>query len=148
MSNESTLAGNMKTVFTKEFKSTTEAIAATLSEAIDALAANKWCNKEHTFNIRLCLEEALVNAVVHGNQNHAESSVTIDIKEEGDICTISVRDQGEGFDPESVSMSDCSEHGGRGVCLIKAFMEEVHFNCEQHSLEMSFNRDTFCKCCA
>jgi len=38
--------------------------------------------------------------------------------------------------------------GGRGVCLIKAFMDEVVFNPESNCLEMSFNRDTFCKCCA
>ena len=138
----------MKTVYQKELKSTTEAIAETLSEALDALAEHKWCNADHTFNIRLCLEEALVNAVVHGNKNHPESIVTINIEEKGDICTIKVIDQGEGFNPESVSMSECSELGGRGVCLIKAFMENVQFHGDDNCLEMTFNRDTFCNCCA
>ena len=142
------LAGIMKTVFAKELQSTTEAVAKTLSEALDVLTEHNWCNEEHTFNIRLCLEEALVNAVVHGNQNRPECVVSIDICEHGDVCTISVRDQGKGFDPNSVLMPDCSELGGRGICLIKAFMEDVHFNGEEHCLEMSFNRDTFCKCCA
>lgn len=143
-----TRQGIMKTVFSKELKSTTEAIAKTLSEALDVLAKHNWCNEEHTFNIRLCLEEALVNAVVHGNQNRPECVVSINICEDGDVCTISVKDQGGGFDLNSVEMPDCSEPGGRGVCLIKAFMEDVHFDCDNHCLEMSFNRDTFCKCCA
>jgi serine/threonine-protein kinase RsbW len=138
----------MNTVFAKELKSTTEAISTTLSEALDVLAAHKWCNEDHTFNIRLCLEEALVNAVVHGNQNQPDSTVTIDISEHEDTCTISVRDQGTGFDPTGVKMSNCDEQGGRGVCIIKAFMEDVHFNSEENCLEMTFNRDTFCKCCA
>lgn len=138
----------MNTVFKKELKSTPEAIASTLSEALDVLTTHNWCNEDHTFNIRLCLEEALVNAVVHGNQNRPDCTVSIDICEHDDMCTISVRDQGEGFDPTGVEMSDCSELGGRGVCLIKAFMEDVHFNCEEHCLEMTFNRETFCKCCA
>ena len=139
----------MTTVYTKEFSSTTEAIAETLSEALEVLAEKNWCNAEHTFNIRLCLEEALVNAVVHGNQNRPEYKVTINIIEENDdTCTIYVKDQGSGFNPESVEMSECSQLGGRGVCLIKAFMEHVQFNPKENCLEMTFNRDTFCKCCA
>jgi serine/threonine-protein kinase RsbW len=138
----------MNTVFAKKFNSTTDAIASTLTEALDVLAEHNWCNAEHTFNIRLCLEEAFVNAVVHGNQNRPDAIVSVDINENGNVCTISVRDQGEGFDPDCVTMSDCGEMGGRGVCLIKAFMDEVVFNPESNCLEMSFNRDTFCKCCA
>lgn len=139
---------NMTTVYSKEFNSTTEAIAETLAEALEVLADKNWCNAEHTFNIRLCLEEALVNAVVHGNQNRPESKVSINIEEQGDTCTIYVKDQGDGFRPEKIEMSDCSQMGGRGVCLIKAFMEEVQFNPSENCLEMSFNRETFCKCCA
>lgn len=138
----------MKTVYKKELKSTTDAIAETLSEALDVLAEHKWCNADHTFNIRLCLEEALVNAVVHGNQNKPDCTVTINIEEHDDICTITVKDEGGGFNPESVMMSECSELGGRGVCLIKAFMENVQFHGENNCLEMTFNRDTFCNCCA
>ena len=138
----------MTTVYTKELSSTTEAIAETLSEALDVLVDKKWCNPDHTFNIRLCLEEALVNAVVHGNQNRPENKVTISIEEQDDTCTIYVKDQGSGFKPESVEMSECGQMGGRGVCLIKAFMEDVNFDASESCLEMTFNRDTFCKCCA
>lgn len=135
------------TVYQKEFPSTTAAVAETLTEALDALTNRGWCKSDSTFSIRLCLEEALVNAVVHGNQNEPARTVRIHICEDGERCRICVHDEGEGFDPETVKMADCSELGGRGVCLIKEFMDHVHFDGPNKCLEMVFNRKTFCEAC-
>jgi len=133
--------------FHKEFASTASAVAETLSEALQALADQGWCKPDHTFSIRLCLEEALVNAVVHGNQNQATRQVTVRIFDNGDVCKISVQDEGSGFDPESIEMADCTELGGRGVCLIKEYMDDVTFDAVNKCLEMVFKRSTFIKTC-
>ena len=132
-----------KVVFAREFQSTTKALAETLTHALDALVERKWCSLEDSFCIRLCIEEALVNAVVHGNKNRPEQKVSIEISEDGERCTIRVRDEGEGFDPTSISMPDCNQLGGRGVCLIKHYMEEVFFNGDERCLQMEFTRNTF-----
>jgi serine/threonine-protein kinase RsbW len=132
-----------RTVFTKNIKSTTKDIAETLTEALNALCSNGWCSADNNFCIRLCLEEALVNAVVHGNGNQSERKVVIAIEEDGDHCSIKIKDEGKGFNPEKVIMPDCTELGGRGVCLIKEFMDEVHFNEAEQCFEMKFGRDTF-----
>lgn len=132
-----------KTLYTAEFASTADALARTLVEALDALIKHKWCTREDSFCIRLCIEEALVNAVVHGNKNRSDRAVKVEIIEDGDRCTIRVKDQGEGFDPSSVEMPDCTQLGGRGVCLIKHYMDDVRFDCEKKSFEMSFSRNTF-----
>lgn len=136
-----------KPFFHKEFASTTAAVAETLTELLEALADEGWCHRENLFCLRLCLEEALVNAVVHGNQNEPGRIVTVQLFEEDECCRICVRDEGNGFDPASVKMADCSQLGGRGVCLIKEYMEDVRFDATNKCLEMVFNRTTFSKAC-
>lgn len=131
------------TLFSKHFFSTTKELAETLTETLDTLVEHGWCSLNDSFCVRLCIEEALVNAVVHGNKNCAAQKVHVEISDMGDRCQISVSDEGEGFDPHALSMPDCDQLGGRGVCLIKHYMESVDFNCEKKRLEMEFSRETF-----
>jgi serine/threonine-protein kinase RsbW len=137
-----------KPFFVKEFQSTTAAVAETLSEALETLAEHDWISEDRTFCIRLCLEEALVNAVIHGNKNCPECKVLLEISQDGDSCLIRIQDEGEGFDPEAIKMAECTQAGGRGVCLIKEFMDEVSYNAAKNSLDMRFNRSTFSEACA
>lgn len=129
--------------FSKEFSSTTASVGEALTEALGVLHERGWCTDEDNFCVRLCIEEALVNAVVHGNKNEPKRIVRIDMFEDGDCCRIRVRDEGEGFNPESVSMPGLDQMGGRGVCLIKHYMDDVQFNCGDHCLEMVFRRGSF-----
>lgn len=136
----------MKRLFYKEFASTTECVCDTIREAIATLARHGWCEPERDFCVRLCIEEALTNAVVHGNECESCLTVCIEILEDGEKCLIRVSDQGQGFDPEAMTMPDCEEMGGRGICLIKHYMDEVRFDSEKRCLEMEFTRDSFpCK---
>ena len=132
-----------KTVYQSTFKSTIEAVGTAINGALAALVEHGWCTMEDSFCIRLCIEEALVNAVVHGNKNEAHLEISLTIADEGDLCRIRVRDQGEGFDPDAVTMPDCDQLGGRGVCLIKHYMDEVKFDIAGRCLEMTFRRSTF-----
>lgn len=128
-------------VFKKSFRSTTEEIGAALNEALEVLHSKGWCKcQESRFSLRLCIEEALVNAKIHGNKNEAGSIVELEITEDGAMCRIRVSDEGCGFDPNLVEMPDCDELGGRGVCLIKHFMEELRFDKDCNCLEMAFRR--------
>jgi serine/threonine-protein kinase RsbW len=84
------------------------------------------------FGVELALREALVNAVVHGNREHPETKVHIRCRcWPGKEISIVVTDQGKGFDFEKTTgegvMSDpCSEQG-RGIQLMRAYMDIVHF---------------------
>ena len=132
-----------KPIYERKFASTTTAIADTLTDVLEFLAQQRWINPQNDFCIRLCLEEALVNAVVHGNENESSRSVLVRIFADGDTCRVCVHDEGKGFDVGSVEMADCTQLGGRGVCLIKEFMEDVRFNAQAKCLEMTFTRNTF-----
>ncbi len=132
-----------RAVYSTTFSSTPEAVMEALSGALNALVSDGWFSQNQSFSVRLCLEEALVNAVEHGNSNRPDLSVHLDIVEEDDRCVIRVRDEGDGFDPGEVEMPDCETLGGRGVCLIKHYMEDVHFDGDKKCLEMRFTRNTF-----
>jgi serine/threonine-protein kinase RsbW len=83
-------------------------------------------------DVELALREALDNAVVHGNQEHPETKVHIRCRcEPGKEISIVVTDQGKGFDLGKVvgnglASDPASEHG-RGIQLMKAYMDDVHF---------------------
>ncbi len=131
----------MSTVFFhEEFPSTFEAMTVTLDHAVAALLREGWIQKDHEPCTRLCLEEALVNAVRHGNDNDANRTVKLSLADEGECCTIRVRDEGGGFCVDQVAFPETEQMGGRGICLIRHFMERVEFDTNANCLEMSFRR--------
>lgn len=134
-----------ESLYTGEFSSSMDMIRGALDESLEALSRHKWCSGDNCFCVRLCIEEALVNAVEHGNCGDADCTIRIEIMEDGDMCRIRITDEGHGFDPESVEMPDCEQLGGRGVCLIKEYMDEVNYNAEEGYLEMGFRRDSLCR---
>jgi serine/threonine-protein kinase RsbW len=90
------------------------------------------CVPGEEFAIELALREALENAVVHGNQEDPETKVHIRCRcQRGNELSIVVTDQGRGFDFEKIvgngiRWDPASEHG-RGIPLMKAYMDDVHF---------------------
>jgi len=84
------------------------------------------------FDIELALREALENAVVHGNQEDPKTKVHIRCRcKPRKGISIVVTDQGKGFDFEkivgkSITSNPTAEHG-RGIQLMKAYMDDVHF---------------------
>ena len=92
------------------------------------------------FDIRLCLEEALVNAIKYGNRQQKDLQVFVDVEVEGNAIRIRVEDQGSGFPHEQ--LPDCTEgenkllNHGRGVYLMRQLMDEVSYNDKGNSLLM------------
>ena len=92
------------------------------------------------FDIRLCLEEAIINAMKYGNGLRKELPVELDVEYDDREVRIHVKDQGPGFDPAKVV--DCTEeqnlyrNSGRGVYLIQKLMDEVRYNEAGNSLLM------------
>lgn len=84
------------------------------------------------FDIRLSVEEALKNAIIHGNKNDRKIPVFISYSMKGGKFRVEVEDQGSGFDPASVPDPTAEENllkaAGRGVFLIGKLMDEVEYN--------------------
>ena len=99
-----------------------------VSHSVESL---KW-SKRDLFSIRLALEEAIVNAIEHGNQFDPAKQVHVLCHVSDDSVVLQITDEGPGFNPCAVpDPTDC-EHlecpGGRGVMLMRSFMTEVDFN--------------------
>lgn len=84
------------------------------------------------FAIRLALDEALANAVRHGNRSDPNKDVSVQWDVDDERFTASIEDQGDGFTPCDVPDCTCEENltlpSGRGVMLMKAYMSEVTYN--------------------
>lgn len=96
------------------------------------------------FAIKLALEEALNNAIRHGNGGDPAKTVqvTYDLS---DRCTqITIVDQGRGFNPQAVPDPTADENlekpGGRGIMLMRAYMDEVQYNPRGNEVRMVKNR--------
>lgn len=84
------------------------------------------------FGMRLALEEALVNAIKHGNGMDPDKNVRItwDIGPQG-VC-VEIEDEGPGFVPGDVPDPTAEENierpCGRGIMLMRSFMSRVEYN--------------------
>ena len=92
------------------------------------------------FNIKLCLHEAVVNAVKHGNKLNSALGVHVLIKIDKSQLTLEVSDQGEGFDyrvlPDPTTPENIMQHQGRGIYLIRKIMNDVKFFSKGRTIKM------------
>ncbi|MEM9019660.1 MAG: ATP-binding protein [Planctomycetota bacterium] len=106
--------------------------ATQVQSAIVEMIENAGFPREAVFAIRLALDEAMVNAVKHGNEEADDKSVHIEFSIDDDKATLMVRDEGPGFDPDALpdptAIENISRPSGRGVMLMRAYMTEVSFN--------------------
>ncbi len=92
-------------------------------------AGNAGCDEWQCHEIGLAVREAVANAVLHGNRHDAKKKVLLKAEMGKDELHISIRDEGEGFDPDDLP-NPLQDNGllresGRGVFLVKACMDEV-----------------------
>ena len=117
-------------IYSYEFPSTTKAASHAIEGALAALSEDNWVPEGEEFCVRLCLEEALVNAVVHGNESDPHRMVRIDLRDEGETCRITIHDEGEGFDHRAINMElpkNPARIRRRGYILINALSEKIDF---------------------
>jgi len=92
------------------------------------------------FDIRLCIEEAVRNAMVHGNRSDKSREVKVTYWISDDRLTIEVEDKGEGFDHSELADPTIDPHllknSGRGVYLIKKLMDRADYNDAGNKLTM------------
>jgi len=91
-------------------------------------------------NIPLVCDEAITNAIVHGNKRDPEKRVNVQIYVSHNRFRIRVRDQGDGFDVAAVADPREGENvlraSGRGVFLMKSIMDVVEFKEDGRVLEL------------
>jgi serine/threonine-protein kinase RsbW len=116
-----------------------------MDELLDRLGEHGWPSAD-IFSIHLAAEEAIVNAIVHGNKLAADKKVHVECFVSPTVARIEITDEGEGFDPSQVP--DCTREdrldvpSGRGVMLIHNFMTRVEYNERGNRVLMEKTRDS------
>jgi len=96
--------------------------------AVLDLARDAGFGEEDLDRIGMSVRECVVNAVVHGNRYSSHKKVRFAVSRTRQQLTIRIADQGEGFVPEELpdplSGDNLLRHSGRGIFLMKAFMDD------------------------
>lgn len=111
---------------------TSEVKNAVLDELLDALRkSGAIADEGDEIRTRLCLDEALVNAVMHGSKYNPEKTVTVRAYQSDAKYSVLIEDEGEGFREEDLpdpgAAENLLEESGRGVHLIRSIMDEVGY---------------------
>lgn len=97
------------------------------------------------FGVRLALEEALVNAIKHGNQQDPSKQVHVCCQISQEMVRIVIEDEGSGFSPEDVPDPTQDENlekpCGRGIMLMRAFLSVVEYNERGNRVVLEKHRD-------
>lgn len=123
----------------KTFPSDLDAGHASIDELMSALEAAGWEGRD-VFHIQMAIEEAVVNAIEHGNKRDASKSVHVVYIVDAETAEMTITDQGQGFDHHNVA--DPTEEDrldqprGRGVLLIRELMSESRYNEKGNSVWM------------
>ena len=98
-------------------------------------------SEEDVFAIHLAMEEAVINAVKHGNRMAPNKTIKIDYDISPEKFEIRITDEGKGFDPASIPDPRYGDNlykpAGRGMLLIRSFMDVVEYNKRGNSVRMA-----------
>ena len=99
-------------------------------ELVLQIAEKAGFEEDDLHKIAMSVRETMVNAVVHGNRYNAHKKVHVTVSNgPGGRLEIKIADQGEGFElkevPDPLAEENLLRNSGRGIFLIKAFMDEV-----------------------
>jgi serine/threonine-protein kinase RsbW len=117
-------------VITLQLPSDLKIIQETTRDIIKKIKSQE-IGKDNLFDIRLALDEALVNAIKHGNKENPDKKVFLKVTIGPHIIEIQIKDEGSGFECDKI-VSPLDEKNlkkpcGRGIFLMKKLMDKVEF---------------------
>ena len=102
-----------------------------LEREAEAFAKRLDFDEDETGNVAMAIREAAVNAVIHGNAYDRSRQVHASFEATDQDMIFRISDEGNGFDPANIpdplSPENILRGSGRGIFLMKTFMDEVHF---------------------
>ena len=101
-------------------------------QAASRIASEAGFDDDEVMRIAMAVREAAVNAVLHGNAYDPGKKVSLAFERTGADLVITIRDQGKGLDlekiPDPLAPENLLKTSGRGIFLIRSFMDEVHIH--------------------
>jgi serine/threonine-protein kinase RsbW len=114
-----------------------------LDELLQQLETLHWARRD-IFGVHLAVDEALVNAILHGNALDDAKHVRFCCRLSPRKVRVEITDEGPGFDPASLPDPTDPSHldrpRGRGVMLMRAFMSHIEFQDRGNHIVMEKER--------
>ena len=96
-------------------------------------------SKMYFNKLYLCVSEAVINSIKHGNKNDKEKCVTLKISFFEHEVSVLIEDEGDGFDRNAVQnptlVDNIRKESGRGIFIIKSITENLEFNEKGNSIQ-------------
>ena len=138
-------AKDWKWTLDRELPSSPDICPEVVGQLLEALAKCAW-SQDDQFAIRMAVEEALMNAIKHGNESNPEKPVNVILKFSETLFYGKITDQGTGFDPDCIcdptTDDNVDKPCGRGVMLMKNFVDTVSYNAAGNEVEMTKQRSS------
>lgn len=95
---------------------------------------------EDCFNkVFLCISEATVNSIIHGNKEDHRKKVELNVDCKKHLISVTITDEGDGFDinavPNPTKKENLLKESGRGIHIIKTIANKLTFNKKGNSLK-------------
>ena len=111
----------------------------TVEEFINYIAVELNIPEDKLNGLLISVTEAVTNAIKHGNNSDKNKSVFIQVDSNEEFLIIKVKDQGKGFDPleipDPTQPDNLLKDSGRGIYLMKIYMDEIEFNPTENGTE-------------
>jgi len=109
---------------------------------VDTLSKKLGISDEVYGKILISTVEAVNNAILHGNRGNAEKMVTVDFNADGNWFEVSVTDEGEGFNynslPDPTDPANIENLHGRGVFIMRSLADAIEYNDTGNQVKMRF----------
>ena len=100
-------------------------------EMADKAASQAGFDDDARGGISMAVREAMINAVMHGNGYSPDKRVKLSFEQSGGNLVITIRDEGRGMNPDEIpdplAPENLMKQSGRGIFLMRAFMDDVKF---------------------
>ncbi len=128
-------------LYTLQLPSKLESITE-LEILIEAIADKHHVGEDVFGNMMTCLNEAVSNAIVHGNKLDPEKKVFVNVEIDGRRIVWTIADEGPGFDYVHLADPTAPENlenlSGRGVFILKMLADQCVFNTLGNEVELTF----------
>jgi len=116
--------------FSFKLPSTMDSVAE-IEATAEKLTQSAGLDEDESFRVVMAVREAALNAVLHGNGYDPNKQISASFENTGKSIVVKIADEGEGLDadhlPDPLAPENLLRGTGRGIFLIRSFMDEVHF---------------------
>jgi serine/threonine-protein kinase RsbW len=106
-------------------------VASLITRVCDAMVVVGYASQD-VFAFRIALDEAISNAIIHGNRRDPAREVTVSYRVSATRVVATVQDEGQGFDPANIpdplAPENLEQASGRGILLMRHYTSRLRFN--------------------